>query len=72
MVQFIQHPKYGRILSHEGWLNNDKNKTCSFCGNTIVTPGFCSFHYEDFKDNRHVLDDIIKFRNDNKAYEPTQ
>lgn len=51
MSQFIEHPKYGRILSFDALVQNDKRKYCNYCGQPIDASayvshyGMCSLHY---------------------------
>ncbi|MDL5050618.1 hypothetical protein QQ054_31960 [Oscillatoria amoena NRMC-F 0135] len=58
MSQFIEHPKYGRILSFDGLIMNNKRTHCNYCGEPIDSGayvkhyGMCPTHHMWFVEDK--------------------
>ncbi len=68
MSHYLFHPKYGRILSFDAWTQNCARTHCSYCGAElekelyVTSYGMCQEHKTIFENQRHILDEIMKYR----------
>lgn len=68
MSFYIEHPKYGRILSFEGWTKNCAKTHCSYCGTElkkelyVTSYGMCPDHKDMYENAKYQLDEIMKYR----------